>query len=212
MKQITLFTLALIFVFSFTESRAGKYQKEITSGISMLNYKKKFNDDGGIKMGIGVGAGLPYGVIGGKIVLTDTRRFELSGGFGITPLAWEPTFTGTGSILFKSKSERFAPKISLAVSNCAAVIIFMDESFSALYEKTYSGFAPYLGGNIYFNDERNFILEINIGYIITFEGNKNFIDKYNEEMDNLKNSGYVINEKFNSIYLPKLSVGFIYLF
>ena len=188
-----------------------------TRGLYALDYLPPADEKPYI-IELGLGLGLPYGTIGGKI---SAGNSFLTGnvGFGILPFAWDlsTSFGATLSLL-----DRYSPvriKVSGLWSNTVAAIIFINQSYGQstlsgdlLYKEEFPGFALYGGIDVRLGKTSPYFVEFQVGGIFPTVGLDEVKKRYDEKRDEMAVRGYVFQKEYISLRsFPFISVGINYV-
>ncbi|MDI6766341.1 MAG: hypothetical protein QME52_05905 [Bacteroidota bacterium] len=176
-------------------------------------------DESPIITELGIGLGLPYGFLGGRISLgTDIISGEL--GLGLVPISWDGSFSIGGTIHLLNRYDNVRPKITILWSNTAGYNLIYGQtssysssisSLKVLYKEAFPGFGFFGGLDIKFGKTSNMFIDLNIGAISTTIGLEEQKKRFAEEVKELESRGWSLDSKATPTYFPKISIGFGYV-
>ena len=167
---------------------------------------------------LGLGLGLPYGTIGGKISVGNSI---VTGdiGLGMVPLSWDlsGSFGATLNLL-----DRYSPvrlKLSGLWSNSVCTIIFINQTFGqslltgdVLYKEIFPGFAFYGGVDIRLGKTSPYCVEFRVGGISPTAGIGEIKKRYDSKREELQYRGYNFDKEYLSLRnFPFISAGINYV-
>lgn len=169
---------------------------------------------------LGIGLGLPYGVLGGKISLgNDIISGDL--GLGLMPISWDGSFSIGGTIHLLDRYNNVRLKITGLWSNTAGYNLIYGQtssysgsisSLKVLYKEAFPGFGFFGGLDIKFGKTSNMFIDLNIGVVNSAVG----LDEQKKRLDNaaakLKSQGWSLDSQVKPTNFPKISIGFGYVF
>jgi hypothetical protein len=159
---------------------------------------------------VGLGIGVPYGVIGGKLALGN-EQITADLGLGLVPFAWSPCVSLSGVLHFGDRYAPVRPKITVSLSNATGVIALIDQAdMEALYSKTYPGVGAYAGLDFRLGKTSPLGIDLNIGWVFPFAGNDAILKDYEEVRDRYVSEGYTLSDEKLSLNTPKFSIGITY--
>lgn len=176
-------------------------------------------DENPIITEIGVGLGLPYGFLGGRISMGNDI-FSGDVGLGLVPISWDGSFSIGGTIHLLNRYSNVRPKITILWSNTAGYNLIYGKTSShstslfnlkVLYKEAFPGFGFYGGVDIKFGKTSNIFMDIIIGAISTDAGLDKQKERFNEETEELENHGWSLDSKVAPTYFPKFSIGIGYV-
>jgi len=163
---------------------------------------------------MGAGAGIPYGVLGGKLAVGGSRAMG-EFGFGFVPLAWESALSAGAVLHLGSRWAPVRPKLTVTYSTAAAAIIILDNSFGStsldpLYKELFPGFGVYGGMDWRIGRSSTICLDLNVGWIFPNVGNHGVEERYWKAVEDLIGEGYSLQNEKLSLGTPKISAGITY--
>lgn len=159
----------------------------------------------------GVGLGVPYGVLGGKVELGGSLATGFAG-IGIVPIAWDPAVSIGGSVHFLDRYSTVRPKVSVCWSNVTyANLIYNQDNLNVLYKETFPGLAVYAGVDWRPGESNNFEIDLNVGGVIPSTDLNEIKARYERQKDRLVSSGWSISSESSFGTFPKISVGVSYV-
>jgi hypothetical protein len=160
---------------------------------------------------IGLGFGVPYGVLGAKAELGGSLVSGFAG-IGIVPIAWDAAVSVGGSIHFLDRYGAVRPKLSVCWSNVTDLnLIYVQEGMDVLYKESFPGLAIYAGVDFRLGESDNFELDLNVGGVIPSTDINEIRARYQRHKNQLNSEGWLISDVPGFGTFPKISVGINYV-